>query len=102
MQIILLHLHTLVAFTATNTWAITKLKHLEKLRIGMVQLCANIMGALFHKGYYLVLKVIHFVQSFKLMNNTMLQYNTIFNTDLFIINIIFCSHYYCEACVENV
>lgn len=56
MQCILLHLHTLVAFTATNTWALTKQKHMEKLRGGMNQLCANIMGALFHKGYYLTLK----------------------------------------------
>lgn len=57
MQIILLHLHTLIAFTSSNTWAVTKQKHLEKLRPGMTQLCANIMGALLHKGYYPVLKV---------------------------------------------
>ncbi|KAL4711976.1 hypothetical protein ACJJTC_011283 [Scirpophaga incertulas] len=56
MQSILIHLHTLVAFTATNTWAITRLKNFEKLRGGMMQLCANVMGSLFHKGYYLTLK----------------------------------------------
>ncbi|CAH0406320.1 unnamed protein product [Chilo suppressalis] len=56
MQSILVHLHTLVALTATNTWALTRLKNFEKLRGGMMQLCANIMGSLFHKGYYLTLK----------------------------------------------
>uniref|UniRef100_A0A2H1VCW6 Ubiquitin-protein ligase E3B n=1 Tax=Spodoptera frugiperda TaxID=7108 RepID=A0A2H1VCW6_SPOFR len=56
MQSILIHLHTLVAFTANNTWAITRLKNFEKLRGGMTQLCANVMGSLFHKGYYLTLK----------------------------------------------
>jgi hypothetical protein len=58
MQSILIHLHTLVAFTATNTWALTRSKNFEKLRGGMTQLCANVMGSLFHKGYYLTLKVI--------------------------------------------
>lgn len=57
MQSILTHLHTLLAFTATNTWALTRLKNFEKLRGGMNQLCANIMGSLFHRGYYLTLKV---------------------------------------------
>ncbi|KAJ8725864.1 hypothetical protein PYW08_004047 [Mythimna loreyi] len=56
MQSILIHLHTLVAFTANNTWALTRLKNFEKLRGGMTQLCANVMGSLFHKGYYLTLK----------------------------------------------
>ncbi|CAH2073384.1 unnamed protein product, partial [Iphiclides podalirius] len=56
MQSILIHLHTLIAFTATNTWALTRLKNFDKLRGGMTQLCANIMGSLFHKGYYLTLK----------------------------------------------
>ncbi|XP_028179306.1 ubiquitin-protein ligase E3B-like [Ostrinia furnacalis] len=56
MQSILIFLHTLVAFTATNTWAITRLRNFEKLRGGMTQLCANVMGSLFHKGYYLTLK----------------------------------------------
>lgn len=56
MQSILVHLHTLVAFTANNTWALTRLKNFEKLRGGMTQLCANVMGSLFHKGYYLTLK----------------------------------------------
>lgn len=63
MQSILIHLHTLVAFTATNTWALTRLKNFEKLRGGMTQLCANVMGSLFHKGYYLTLKVSIFVLS---------------------------------------
>lgn len=57
MQSILVHLHTLIAFTATNTWALTRTKNFDKLRIGMTQLCANIMGSLFHKGYYITLKV---------------------------------------------
>ncbi|CAH2240226.1 jg1784 [Pararge aegeria aegeria] len=56
MQSILIHLHTLLAFTATNTWALTRLKNFEKLRGGMTQLCANVMGSLFHRGYYLTLK----------------------------------------------
>lgn len=57
MQSILIHLHTLLEFTATNTWALTRSKNFEKLRGGMTQLCANVMGSLFHKGYYLTLKV---------------------------------------------
>ncbi|XP_048479517.1 ubiquitin-protein ligase E3B isoform X3 [Plutella xylostella] len=56
MQSILTHLHTLVALTATNTWALTRQKNFEKLRGGVTQLCANIMGSLFHRGYYLTLK----------------------------------------------
>ncbi|XP_045782566.1 ubiquitin-protein ligase E3B [Maniola jurtina] len=56
MQSILILLHTLLAFTATNTWALTRLKNFEKLRGGMTQLCANVMGSLFHRGYYLTLK----------------------------------------------
>ncbi|XP_041977850.1 ubiquitin-protein ligase E3B [Aricia agestis] len=58
MQSILIHLHTLLAFTATNTWALTRLRNFEKLRGGMTQLCANIMGSLFHRGYYLTLKTL--------------------------------------------
>ncbi|XP_045491570.1 ubiquitin-protein ligase E3B [Colias croceus] len=56
MQSILIHLHTLLEFTAVNTWALTRLKNFDKLRGGMTQLCANVMGSLFHKGYYLTLK----------------------------------------------
>ncbi|XP_050678480.1 ubiquitin-protein ligase E3B isoform X2 [Leptidea sinapis] len=56
MQSILIHLHTLLEFTATNTWAITRLKNFDKLRGGLTQLCANVMGSLFHRGYYLTLK----------------------------------------------
>ncbi|XP_004930382.1 ubiquitin-protein ligase E3B [Bombyx mori] len=56
MQSILIHLHTLLAYTGSSTWALTRLKNFEKLRGGMNQLCANVMGSLFHKGYYLTLK----------------------------------------------
>lgn len=57
MCTILLYLHTLVAFTSTNTWALLKAKHMEVLKPGMNQLCANVMGHLFTKGFYLALKV---------------------------------------------
>ncbi|RZF42672.1 hypothetical protein LSTR_LSTR001467 [Laodelphax striatellus] len=53
---ILLYLHTLVAFTATSTWAVLRVKHMEPLLPGMNQLCANIMGHLFMRGFYLTLK----------------------------------------------
>lgn len=56
MQSIVIYLYTLVAFTATKQWALIKLKNFEKLQGGMNQLCANFMGSLFHKGYYLTLK----------------------------------------------
>ncbi|XP_022906806.2 ubiquitin-protein ligase E3B [Onthophagus taurus] len=56
MILILLFLHMLVSFTTTNTWVILKNKNTEVLKIGMNQLCANIMGQLFHKGFYLTLK----------------------------------------------
>ncbi|KAH1003133.1 ubiquitin-protein ligase E3B isoform X1 [Dendroctonus ponderosae] len=56
MKAIVLFLHVLVAFTSTNTWAVLKIKAMAPLRGGMNQLCANLMGQLFHKGFYLVLK----------------------------------------------
>lgn len=57
MKIILLYLHMLVSFTSTNTWVVLRNKNMDVLKSGMNQLCANIMGNLFHKGFYLVLKV---------------------------------------------
>ncbi|PSN54423.1 Ubiquitin-protein ligase E3B [Blattella germanica] len=56
MRTILLYLHTLVAFTSTNTWIILRAKHMEVLKPGLNQLCANIMGHLFTKGFYHHLK----------------------------------------------
>ncbi|CAH1155824.1 unnamed protein product [Phaedon cochleariae] len=53
---IVLYLHVLVSFTSTNTWNVLKNKNMEVLKSGMNQLCANLMGQLFHKGFYLVLK----------------------------------------------
>nr|CAD7429602.1 unnamed protein product [Timema monikensis] len=44
MRVVLLYLHTLVAFTSTNTWTVLKTKHMELLKPGLNQLCANIMG----------------------------------------------------------
>lgn len=58
MKTIVLYLHVLVSFTSTNTWMVLKNKNMEILRPGMNKLCANLMGQLFHKGFYLVLKVI--------------------------------------------
>ncbi|KAF2900658.1 hypothetical protein ILUMI_05537 [Ignelater luminosus] len=56
MKNVLLYLHILVSFTSTTTWVVLKNKNMEILKSGMNQLCANIMGQLFHKGFYLVLK----------------------------------------------
>nr|XP_023030496.1 ubiquitin-protein ligase E3B [Leptinotarsa decemlineata] len=56
MKSIVLYLHVLVAFTSTSTWTVLKNKNMEVLRSGMNQLCSNLMGQLFHKGFYLVLK----------------------------------------------
>lgn len=53
---IVMFLHVLVSFTSTNTWTVLKNKNMEKLKPGMNQLCANLMGQLFHKGFYIVLK----------------------------------------------
>lgn len=57
MKMILMYLHTLVSFTSTGTWCLLKAKSIEILRPGMTQLCANILGYLFHRGFYLTLKV---------------------------------------------
>lgn len=56
MRAILLYLHTLVAFTATNTWILLRAKHMEVLKTGLNQLCANMMGHLVTKGFYVILK----------------------------------------------
>ncbi|XP_011307352.1 ubiquitin-protein ligase E3B [Fopius arisanus] len=55
---ILLRLHTLVSFTSSGTWAIQRVKGMEKLKTGMQQLCANIMGHLVNNGFYTVMKVL--------------------------------------------
>lgn len=55
---IVLFLHVLISFTSTNNWIVLKKKNMEVIKAGMNQLCANLMGQLFHKGFYLVLKVI--------------------------------------------
>lgn len=54
---IVLLLHVLVSYTSTNQWGIfTKRKDMEVLRPGMNQMCYNIMGELFQKGYYRIIK----------------------------------------------
>lgn len=57
MKMILLYLHTLVSFTSTSTWMVLKSKNMEMFKSGMNQLCANLMGNLINKGFYLTLKV---------------------------------------------
>lgn len=54
---ILLRLHTLVSFTSPLTWAIQRVKGMDKLRTGMNQLCANIMGHLVNNGFYAIMQV---------------------------------------------
>ncbi|XP_060527674.1 ubiquitin-protein ligase E3B [Cylas formicarius] len=56
MKLIVLYLHVLIAFTSTNTWIVLKNKNMEVLKSGLNQLCSNLMGQLFHKGFYLMLK----------------------------------------------
>ncbi|KAK4876027.1 hypothetical protein RN001_012449 [Aquatica leii] len=56
MKNVLLYLHVLVSFTSTSMWVVLKNKNMEVLKLGMNKLCANIMGQLFHKGFYLMLK----------------------------------------------
>uniref|UniRef100_A0A182Y2X1 Ubiquitin-protein ligase E3B n=1 Tax=Anopheles stephensi TaxID=30069 RepID=A0A182Y2X1_ANOST len=51
-----LYLHTLVAFTSINSWALLRNKSLAGLKPGMTQLCANVMGDLVQKGFYLTLR----------------------------------------------
>lgn len=53
---IMLHLHTLVTFTSTNTWKIFSVKSNESLKPVMNQLCSNIMGQLVTKGLYTTLQ----------------------------------------------
>lgn len=50
-------LHTLVALTSTNSWAVLKSKNLELLRPGLAQLCHNITGFMVQKGFYITIKV---------------------------------------------
>lgn len=57
MKVIVLYLHMLISFTNTNTWVVLKNKNVDILKGGMNQLCANLMGQLFHKGFYITLKV---------------------------------------------
>lgn len=57
---LLLHLRTLVAFTSTTSWALLKAPNMERLIPGMNQLCANVMGHLFSKGFYKTLQVQYF------------------------------------------
>lgn len=54
---ILLRLYTLVSFTSPASWAILKVEGMEKLRTGMSQLCANIMGHLVNNGFYAIMQV---------------------------------------------
>ncbi|XP_033230447.1 ubiquitin-protein ligase E3B isoform X2 [Belonocnema kinseyi] len=55
---ILLRLHTLVSFTSPGTWAIQHLNGMEKLKAGMNQLCANIMGHLVNNGFYNIMQAL--------------------------------------------
>lgn len=57
MKLVLLYLHFLVSFTSTSTWTVLKSKNMEIFKSGMNQLCANLMGNLVNKGFYLILKV---------------------------------------------
>lgn len=54
---IVLRLHTLISFTSPKTWAILHLNGMEKLKTGMNQLCANIMGYLVSNGFYNIMQV---------------------------------------------
>ncbi|PBC33652.1 Ubiquitin-protein ligase E3B [Apis cerana cerana] len=54
-----LRLHTLVSFTSPGTWAIQKVEGMEKLKAGMNQLCANIMGHLVNNGFYPIMQYIY-------------------------------------------
>lgn len=57
---ILLRLHTLISFTSPKTWAIQRVRGMDKLKTGMNQLCANIMGHLVNNGFYVIMQVIVF------------------------------------------
>lgn len=59
MRSILLLLRTLISFTSIGTWKVLdRAKAMEGLKPGMQQLCANIMGYLFMRGFYLTLKTL--------------------------------------------
>lgn len=53
-----LYLHTLVAFTSPNTWALLKSKSMSSFKPGMAQLCSNIMGVLVQKGFFQALRTV--------------------------------------------
>ncbi|XP_011503913.1 PREDICTED: ubiquitin-protein ligase E3B-like [Ceratosolen solmsi marchali] len=53
---ILLRLHTLVSFTSTQTWSLMRLSEMQKLKVGMNQLCANIMRYLMKNDFYKIMK----------------------------------------------
>lgn len=55
---IVLRLHTLISFTSPKTWAILHLNGMEKLKTGMNQLCANIMGHLVSNGFYNIMQAL--------------------------------------------
>lgn len=56
-----LQLHTLIAFTSTNTWLLLKNnKQMAPLLPGLNQMCANILGALVVRGFYSTLKTVLF------------------------------------------
>ncbi|EFN88458.1 Ubiquitin-protein ligase E3B [Harpegnathos saltator] len=55
---ILLRLHILVSFTSPGTWAIQRVKGMDKLKAGMNQLCANIMGHLVNNGFYAIMQAL--------------------------------------------
>lgn len=57
MRTVLLYLHVLVSFTGTGTWAILRSGSSERLKPGLNRLCESMMGQLFHKGFYLTLRV---------------------------------------------
>lgn len=65
---ILLRLHTLVSFTSAGTWAIQKAKGMDKLRAGMNQLCANIMGHLVNSGFYTIMQVKNFLNKINVVS----------------------------------
>lgn len=84
MKSILLYLHVLVSFTSTNTWAALKHKNMEVLKSGMNQLCSNLMGQLFHRGFYLTLKVGAFISSFCFGSVSGLKYRVNRKTETFV------------------
>ncbi|KAK8739159.1 hypothetical protein OTU49_003508, partial [Cherax quadricarinatus] len=54
-RLISLYLHLLLAFTATNTWKIVRMKNFEPLRPALNKLTENIMGDLVCRGLYTTL-----------------------------------------------